>query len=807
MRGQWSLPRGAGSFLFFMSPLFSLRNSWRCVRADRALRAGREGEAVRLWLAVLESAGAASDSAWVVRAAGGLRGVGRARAALDALERICGGGGGAWRVRHEWARLLFEAGFPSRAIGVWNELLARNAPLNEAAILKIAACFCEEGALVRALEILTGAIERLGASPKLEAALSNSEFAAGIRPDTRRAVGASSHSVLFVPVAPEGGWKHVEKVLGFNQILVAGRSESDWKKADAFAVFDEGRRTKGNALCRSLASFAGKPLWRISPNPLARPEAGGFAWFVDLESEGTGIVGDGAKGGLGTGEVSQVELERAGRCLRGLAERGVCLDEWLGNQGPDGPGVGESSLEEKFAVRFLRGARYFLEDSGEVDGERYLARISERAAQKNETVSIPAPTRPARAVRILFVLPSGRSGATGRYIQVLAEEFMGRGAEVCILADGDVPAKKPGKPDWWKMEFNGPRLAPEIRRAVLDFSPDWVYLNGVRTRAQRAALEAVALTGARLALHSEDEDVSLHALNHGWEAADRMAALDKAAPALGEVAEFLRRNDWEHTLSVFRNPAHDRWTEPVLRAACQHLACLHTAIWHPFAERLRRIFPVPVLVVPPVAACADFESQPLDAAERKQALEGIGLAERDFVLYVAGTIYSYSNEFEIFLQACALAAEELERPLSVVVSGRSELPLDEMAGRILRGKVKFVNLRQPPDSVYTRFLKVADLVCSPGVPDEFNKLRLPSRLVRAMAMGRPVLTCRTGFGESLKNGVEAFLTEGSDPEDWKKTILEAENLQKREQVALGGKKFAEANFRPEPLCEKLLAHF
>jgi capsular polysaccharide export protein len=408
------------------------------------------------------------------------------------------------------------------------------------------------------------------------------------------------------------------------------------------------------------------------------------------------------------------------------------------------------------------------------------------------------------ALRILFILPSGRSGATGRYIQVLAEELMERGAEVCILADGDVPAKKPGKPDWRKLEFSGRRLAPEIRRAVLDFSPDWVYLNGVRTRAQRAALEAVALTGARLAMHSEDEDVSLHALNHGREAADRMAALDKAAPALGEVAEFLRRNDWEHTLQVFSNPDWDRWTEPVLRAACQHLAKLHTAVWYPFAERLKKNFGVPVMVVPPVGSKEDFEGILLDDQERRQALEAVGISADDLVLYVAGTIYSYSAEFEVFLKSCALASQEIDKTMAVVVSGRSELPLEALAQHHLPREVRFVNLQKPTDAVYTRFLKIADVVCSPCLPDVFNRYRLPSRLVRAMAMGKPVLTGKWGFGESLENGKNAFLTEGDNPQDWSRAILAAADSHKRAVVGRLGREFAEANFRAGPVCKRLL---
>jgi hypothetical protein len=38
--------------------LFSLQNLWRCVRADKAIQAGRGEEAACLWLSALESAGA-----------------------------------------------------------------------------------------------------------------------------------------------------------------------------------------------------------------------------------------------------------------------------------------------------------------------------------------------------------------------------------------------------------------------------------------------------------------------------------------------------------------------------------------------------------------------------------------------------------------------------------------------------------------------------------------------------------------------------------------------------------------------------
>ncbi|NJM38189.1 MAG: glycosyltransferase [Akkermansiaceae bacterium] len=104
-------------------------------------------------------------------------------------------------------------------------------------------------------------------------------------------------------------------------------------------------------------------------------------------------------------------------------------------------------------------------------------------------------------------------------------------------------------------------------------------------------------------------------------------------------------------------------------------------------------------------------------------------------------------------------------------------------------------------------LKSCDIVCSPGVPDTFNQYRLPSRLVKAMAMSKPILTCRCGFGESLEHRINAFFTEGIDPSDWANTIIMALDAQKRQSVGEKGRLFAEKRFNSDRVAAALKKKF
>lgn len=470
---------------------------------------------------------------------------------------------------------------------------------------------------------------------------------------------------------------------------------------------------------------------------------------------------------------------------------------------------------EVFHLFYIEHSRYFVPDKGAVDVEDLINYFITRrdtpptvADQLAETPAPPPSARdPSEPLRILIVIPSGRYGATGRYLQNLSISLIQLGCEVMILADGPCQRLESGV-RWTALAFDGLRLTASIRREIINFAPHFIYENGVRSRAQRAALEAVVLTGARFAMQSEDDDIQVHRHRRGEEAADQLPTLDRPNLTTAEIAAFLKDQDWKHSLHVLLDPRFDRWVEPILRVLCYRLACIHTAIWHPFAERLAREYAVPTLVVPPVACTADFERIPMTPQERAATLGRYGIDPAATVIFIGGALYSYSDEFAVFLTALNLAAKQSSAKYALVVtSGRSSLSLERMAAERLDSSVSFTDIGVATDPVYMEMLKACDVVCSPGLPDDFNRYRLPSRLVKAMAMAKPILTCRYGFGESLENGINAFLMDGDNPLNWAETIAESLEFAKRELVGKNGRFFAEKHFNSDRVATELKMKF
>ena len=357
------------------------------------------------------------------------------------------------------------------------------------------------------------------------------------------------------------------------------------------------------------------------------------------------------------------------------------------------------------------------------------------------------------------------------------------------------------------MDFEGMRIAPHLRLKIVAFGPDFVYVNGFRSRTHRIALESVALTGARLAMQSEDDDIQVHLHRRNKQAADQLGSLDRPILTTAEIAAFLKNHDWIHSLNVLLDPAHDRWVEPLMRILCYRMACVHTAIWRPYAERLAREYAVPTLVVPPVASPADFERIPMTAQERATTLGRYRIDPAATVIFIGGALYSYSDEFAVFLTALKLAAMAPATNFALVVtSGRSSLPLSRMAAEILGNYVPFTDIGDAADTIYAEMLKACDIVCSPGLPDDFNRYRLPSRLVKAMAMAKPILTCRCGFGESLEHGYNAFLMDGEDPAGWATTIALTSDAILRCELGKRGQDFARKHFDATHVATALKMH-
>lgn len=466
---------------------------------------------------------------------------------------------------------------------------------------------------------------------------------------------------------------------------------------------------------------------------------------------------------------------------------------------------------EVFHLFYIVHSRYFVPGRTGAEIEdliTHLATVRDNPPAVAENAAPPPPARdPNEPLKILMVIPSARYGATGRYLQHLSVSLIHLGCEVMVLAEGPCQRLEAGV-RWLTLEFDGLRLAEPLRREITEFAPHFIYENGVRSRAQRAALEAVALTGARFAMQSEDDDIQVHRHHRSEQAAAHLGALDRPTLTTAEIAGFLKTHDWNHSLHALLDPRFDRWVEPILRILCYRMACVHTAIWHPFARRLAREYAVPTLVVPPVACAADFERIPLTSQERATVLQRHHIDPAATVIFIGGALYPYSNEFAVFLTALDLAARQSAAKFALVVtSDRTSLPLGRMAAERLVSAVTFADIGVATDAVYMEMLKACDIVCSPGLPDDFNRYRLPSRLVKAMAMAKPILTCRCGFGESLDHHGNAFLMDGEDPASWAAVIALTHDPAIRTQIGERGRDFAREHFDAHRVAAALKQQF
>lgn len=472
------------------------------------------------------------------------------------------------------------------------------------------------------------------------------------------------------------------------------------------------------------------------------------------------------------------------------------------------------TLEELFHIYYIEYSRYYTPTNGRCEIEDIIKYFSLK--NKKEETSIPNPKKIENNIkidqgnikpRVVLVIPSARFGATGRYFQDIAIELKRTGCDVLVLSEAYEDKIYNGI-SWVKIEFDGIRLSKRVRDIISNFSPTIVYENGVRSRAQRAALEIVLLTKAKLVLQSEDDDIQVYQERHPNPNHKAISCLDKKEITKEDLVSFINLNDWEFTLNVLADPEFDRWVEPLIRSISYSLSSFNTAIWYPFEKRLKEEFGKPTLVVPPVINIDNFpvaESEVLSPRIKDEH----NIPDENIILFLGGTIYDYSPEFNIFLESINLLCNKKNnfKLTLAVVSGRSNLNVSKIASEILDKRIHFIDLGSPNDELYMNFLKQSDIICSPGLPDRFNLYRLPSRLVKAMALGKAVLTCRCGFGESLTHEKNAIIFDGETPEEWVKSMDSIFDGKALKRIGLHGRRFAEDNFDVKPVTKKLKESF
>lgn len=401
--------------------------------------------------------------------------------------------------------------------------------------------------------------------------------------------------------------------------------------------------------------------------------------------------------------------------------------------------------------------------------------------------------------RILVIHPSGRESSSGPYLQSLSEALAGLGHALLLLGERHDYLCENGI-TWLPFTQKHGRLAQKTLQRINTFKPDLIILVGIRSRSMLAALEVSYRLEIPMLVQAEDDDQLAFSRHYPQPDLELLNLLDKPCPTPEDVTTFMARIDWTLTQGIWSGTISYRLVEPVLRAIVLHRASSFGAIWHPMSLLLQERFSKPVLILPPVT---DTERSPV-RIDRDQVLASFRVPSNGIVIFVSGAVYDYSNEFEIFLKALNCLADT--HTLTLVMTSKSRLPLHALVQKNLTHQVqtRILDLAKPEQ--YERMLQACDIVAVPGVADEFNRLRLPGRIPRAMAAGKPIFTFACGFGESLVDGRDAVLTRTDRAEEWALKLQALFDKAYRVAVGINGRAFAQQNFSAGMIGRNLSAH-
>lgn len=423
------------------------------------------------------------------------------------------------------------------------------------------------------------------------------------------------------------------------------------------------------------------------------------------------------------------------------------------------------SVEEFFYIYYDLCTRYYLPGKGQVDLSTFLEGFPLYLQDKlisDPVISEPKPCAPE--LKVMFFIPSPRSGATGINCQKYALELRKLGIKSQIYAEGNHYGDNDGI-SWNRIRFAGKRLDPGSRQKILSFNPDIIYLWGCRTKAQRAALEALILTDAKLVLHCEDDDEQIFKTKHPEQNSSTLKEIDGL-----QIDQFTQKrlfSDFNitHLINVINDVNYDRWVDPILRYLCLKLSAGYTGIWKPFTEELQNTFKKKSLLLPPVFMREQLPQLNIEEARESLCLK-YSIDPDSIIIFINGNIYTYSDEFKFFLKYLSVISSKFSKKIHLMFISKTD-EHKNIFKENYDGSYSFTMLENLNDYDYQHVMMGSDIMASPGLSDTFTKYRVPSRFVVPMACGKPVLVHRMGFGESLVQGKNAIiLNETDDINSW-----------------------------------------
>lgn len=165
-----------------------------------------------------------------------------------------------------------------------------------------------------------------------------------------------------------------------------------------------------------------------------------------------------------------------------------------------------------------------------------------------------------------------------------------------------------------------------------------------------------------------------------------------------------------------------------------------------------------------------------DVSARKKIRKDLRIGDKEILIGYAGSFW-YGEGVPLLLKAFKNLVKRYKYIKLILIGGTNAPDSDNDSDNIsvlideLSIKEKVILIPPQPHEFISKYLSVCDIVCSPKIDCEGNRVANPIKIYEYMSMGLPAVVSAVGeISNVIENGVNGFLVKPGDKEDLERTL-------------------------------------
>ncbi|MDO6559657.1 hypothetical protein [Paraglaciecola chathamensis] len=389
-------------------------------------------------------------------------------------------------------------------------------------------------------------------------------------------------------------------------------------------------------------------------------------------------------------------------------------------------------------------------------------------------------------MRILFLVPSKLDGPSARYVIDLSKELYNLGVFVIISSESENSVLGGELKGLNILNIKMPNLDNKVKideyfERIIFYNIDLVYAIGSRVKIDILALHFKKMGLLYFKQLEDDEQTIFLNCNKNTTPEIYEKQLEKG------YIDGIKNIE----LSSY-NGADYKVVDPYLKGLSLSILDGYSKIWGGlFFDEEKYLLHLSSFTLPPVSSKRNIEDLTCHLTKKVERINEIQY-------FIGGSIYSIDDAI-IFISAWILFKISAPDAKLKISRSRSSKKLIEYIIKNYDGQYDIEVLDLPDDSEYQNVLLNSQFVVSVG-GGEFDEKRLPSRLVKAMYLGKTILAPSVGFGKALTSGVNAVTCSKNTSDAWLEALNLSYNKLKCKTINSHAISFANSNFNVDKIA-------